>query len=131
MSENLFEIYRTELLDSKDPGKTLRKLYWELLEVSPNRSDIIMINKLIKVYGRWNVFYAVVEIYGMKNPVLEKNTYGLFKTIIDKKLRDERNPMTASDIDLTSLSKKRKKQIEQYKEEAKDRVLPESYREEE
>lgn len=131
MSENLIDIYKTELTSSKSPSKTLRRFYWELLELEGSRSDIIMINKLLRLYGKWRVFYAIIEIYGMKNPVLAGNTYGLFKTIIENKLKEERLPQTASDVDLTSLARKRKKLLEELKETLDKLDLPESYREDE
>lgn len=65
--ENISEYYFEQLKSSQTPGVVLLKFYRELLSKEVTKADAIMINKLIKVFGRFTTFFAILELVNIKD----------------------------------------------------------------
>ena len=111
--ENAAEFYYEKLRTSDKPGFTLALLYQELLGREITRSEIIMYNRLVKIFGRFTVFFATLDLANVTK--LSDVPYGLlYKICKDRLERMSQNDITAaSSIDLnreiTSMEKEQEK----------------------
>jgi hypothetical protein len=99
--ENIAEFYYAKLKDTTNPGLTLATFYQELLGRTITKSEIIMYNRLIKVFGRFTVFLATLDLVNVQN--LTDVPYGLlFKICKDRIEKLSQNDITtASSTDLS------------------------------
>lgn len=77
--ENLADIYSKKLVDTTNVGLTLTKFMCELINKKPSRYYIIRINKLIKIFGRWDVYFAIIELANVKD--LKEDVYPILFAI--------------------------------------------------
>lgn len=77
--ENELEFYYEKLKDSTSPTNILLALFQGITGISPTRSEVIMVNKLVKLFGRFTVFFSIVDL--SKYEKLEGNVYPLLYTI--------------------------------------------------
>lgn len=82
--ENVAEYYFERLSKSLTPGPVLTELYGALYNFKTTRSEIIMFNKLIKVFGRFTVFFSTIDLAGTY-PVRQDNPYPLLYAICKNK----------------------------------------------
>lgn len=61
--ENLSDIYFERLSQTTNPGGVLARFLCEILELDITKAHIIMMNKLIRVFGKYTVFFSVLDIY--------------------------------------------------------------------
>jgi hypothetical protein len=87
VSENLVDIYYKQLIidNCPEPGKILSKFYWELFSIPPSVGDIMVFNKLIKLFGREIAFETVVDTYGVNGVNTDKALWPLFLAIAKRK----------------------------------------------
>lgn len=90
--ENIADFYYNKLADEQHPGKLLTSM---LFEIFPNvnsekyfRSVLIAINKAIGIYGRYNVYFAILLL---SNSRIDFDTflYPLLSKVILNKFKDE------------------------------------------
>jgi len=77
--ENQAEFYYEKLKSNVNPGAVLLDFYREITGTDAGRTEIIMLNKLIKLFGRFTVYFAVMEL--SKYDKIEGNIYPLLFTI--------------------------------------------------
>lgn len=77
--ENQAEFYYEKLKSSTNPGQVLLEFFREMTSRDAGRSEIIMINRLIKVFGRFTVYFGIMDLSKIEN--LEGNLYPLLYTI--------------------------------------------------
>ena len=104
--EGIVDIYLKDLGTIKQPGLHLAKFMWEVLGKSPNKNDIIQLSRLVKLYGRLNVFTALLEVIEVEN--LGNDYYGLIVYIIKRNLLKGKS---TSSEDLSSYVTQIKKDI--------------------
>jgi hypothetical protein len=87
MSEGLVNIYFKRLIvdNEPNPGKILSQFFWELFEVAPKVQDIILFNKLIKLFGREIVFEVVIDSFNINGIDTDKSLYPLFLSMAKRK----------------------------------------------
>ncbi len=69
--ENSAEYYYEKLKSDDRPGAVLASLYCSLYNTEVTRSEIIVCNKLVKVFGRFTVYFAILDMVGSKPDALE------------------------------------------------------------
>lgn len=74
--ENQAEFYYEKLKASTNPGKVLLELSRELVD---KELGIILINKLVKLFGRFTVFFSIMDLSKIEK--LDGNLYPLLYTI--------------------------------------------------
>lgn len=82
--ENQAEFYYEKLKNSTNPATTLCEFFTEITGRAYSRSEIIMMNKLIKVFGRFTVYFAVMDL----SHIVEKmgdNVYGFLYSSCKKR----------------------------------------------
>lgn len=77
--ENQAEFYYEKLKNSTNPAQVLLEFFTEFVGKQGGRSEIIMFNKLLRMYGRFTVFFAIQDL--TKYEHLEGNLYPLVYTI--------------------------------------------------
>ncbi len=76
--ENLSESYYKKLESSDKPGVTLAEFYCSLYKKEVTRSEIIMCNRLVGMFGRFLVYYAIMSMFSTKPDGAEEPQTYLF-----------------------------------------------------
>lgn len=111
--ENVAEFYYEKLKASTNPGLILATLYKELLNRQITKSEIIMYNRLVKIFGRFTVFFATLDLANVTK--LSDVPYGLlYKICKDRLERMSQNDITAASStdlnkEITSMEKEQEK----------------------
>ena len=74
---------------SDKPGLVLANYYCALFEKDRTRSEIIMCNKLVKVFGRSTVFFSILDMNGYHADKEIESPYTLLYTICRKRFEAE------------------------------------------
>ncbi len=115
MVENLSDKYWNQLHKSQEPMRVLHSFYMELFDKEFSRKDVALFNKLLRIYGREEIFYTILDIHDMKKPNLY-SPYNLFAAIIKNRLKKKRGvDSLLSSKDLTADLRKKSKAIEEQK----------------
>lgn len=61
-TENITELFYTKLKTTTNPGVVLSQFYGILMGIQVGRSEIIAINRLIKIFGKFSVFMAILDV---------------------------------------------------------------------
>jgi len=116
--ENLTAYYYEKIGNTNNPGTELAKFFCELFERQVTKSEIILFNKLVKAFGRYTTYFAIIDMWG-SNPeqVLDHNWAAL--TYYCKRRLDKTNDIPTNDVykNLTSFIEKKQKEIEELKKE--------------
>jgi hypothetical protein len=83
MAEGLADSYFEKLNSDTNPGATLAKFYSELFNLTYGVKTVVMFNRLVKLYGKTNVFFSILEIGDTAD---HTNIYGLINYICKKRL---------------------------------------------
>jgi hypothetical protein len=94
MEENAAETYYRKLSGATNPATILCDFYKTITGRPWGRSEIIMFNKLIKIFGRYTVFFAVLDLANVQ--ALSAYPYRLLFTICKNRLEK------INQVDLTS-----------------------------
>jgi len=115
MPENLIDLYYEKLYKEDKPGNTLTSFFCELFEQGRDRKLYMTFNKLLRLYGRDIIFFAITEIYDMENITID-NIYPLLAYVCRRRTQTKfGNTSVANFIDLTSEIKAREKLTEKAK----------------
>ena len=90
--ENIADYYYNKLNDVDQAGKLLTQMAFQLFEVDSKkyyRRVIQSINKAIKVYGKYRVYFALLSMTTMDNINFDTYLYPLISAIILKNLKTE------------------------------------------
>lgn len=82
--ENSAEFFYEKLKSDSNPGAILASFYCSLYDIPVSKSEIIMCNRLIKVFGRFTLFFSILDMSG-SYPDKPDNTYPLLYTICKRK----------------------------------------------
>lgn len=77
--ENKAEFYYEKLKSNVDPAITLREFFTEITGRPVGRVEIIMINRLLKIFGRFTLFFSIMDLSNVRD--LRENLYGILYTI--------------------------------------------------
>jgi hypothetical protein len=79
--ENISEIYWSRLSSTNNPGPVLARFLGELLRISIDKSHIIMMNRLLRIYDRFLILLSVMDLENVKELNKEQSLYPLLFTI--------------------------------------------------
>jgi hypothetical protein len=83
ITENVAEFYYEKLKDTTTPGKLLMKFYRDLLEKPVGVPEIILFNKLVKIFGKYTVFFSVLDLVNVETIT---SLYGILFSICKDRL---------------------------------------------
>jgi hypothetical protein len=98
MEQGLFELYREKLTLESNPGVILARFYCSLYDFNITQDQIKVFNKLLKEFGKENVFYSISDMFTMQN-VTHSNIYPLLKYMCKQrvlKTQDIQVPLTST-----------------------------------
>ena len=79
--ENVLEFYYEKLKKEGKPGNIIYLFYGRLFSIEVNKGHLIMFNRLIRIFGRFIVFFAVLDLAGMSKVDHKNSIYPLMFTI--------------------------------------------------
>lgn len=82
--ENTVEYYYEKLKNATNVGTVMAAHFASLYDVQPSKGIIIMCNRLVKTFGRFTVFFSIVDMAGSYPEPME-NPYPLLYTICKRK----------------------------------------------
>jgi hypothetical protein len=88
--ENLAEYYFEKLPQDTNPGLLLAKFFCQVMDTEVTKSEIMMFNRLIKLYGRSIPYFAILDVGGMDNVKLE-TPFPLLAYFCKKRI-EQKNP---------------------------------------
>ena len=88
--ENQAEYYYDQLSTTTNIGLTLAKFYSSIFGTEINRNIIIIMNKLIKMFGRFTVYFAILDMFGMEDRVDNRENPRALLTYFCKKRTEEK-----------------------------------------
>jgi len=97
--ENIAGEYLTKLKNSSTPGVDLVHFLCEMFGLTPKSSQYAMMNKLIKLYGRNLVFYAVTDMYWVENIDLSKSLFPLLRYFCKKRFKNDNSESETSSLE--------------------------------
>jgi len=83
-AESLADLFFSKLKVATNAGVVLAQFYGAMLNVEVGRSEIIGLNRLIKIFGRTSVFFAIIDISRKGSPFAEFPYGLLYKICKDK-----------------------------------------------
>src|SRR4030066_1739084 len=106
--ENMAEFYYEKLKVTTNAGLDLAHFFKEVTGKDAGRSEIIMINRLVKFFGRFTVYFSILDL--SKIDKLEGNLYPLLYTICKSRFERVHNgeispALQSLDREIASLEK--------------------------
>lgn len=101
--ENQAEFFYEKLRISTNPGQVLLEFYRDIINENAGRSEIIMINRLVKLFGRFTVYFAIMDLSKYDSKDLTGNLFPLVYTIC--RSRFERVHNVSMDVSQEPLDK--------------------------
>lgn len=95
-AENLAELFFAKLKTTSNAGVVLAQFYGALLNTDVGRSEVIMLNKLVKLFGKNSVFFSIIDI--SRKESFPEFPYGLLFKICKTKLETT----TQADVAMSS-----------------------------
>lgn len=83
-AENLAELYYAKLRTGTNTGLVLAQFYSALTGKNIGRAEVISFNRLLKVFGKSNVFMAIIDVARLEE--IPEFPYGLFYKICKDRL---------------------------------------------
>jgi len=128
--ENLVETTLEKLKDSTNPGRILCDLWIQLFSVRFSPHLVQQFHRLIKIYGRYRVLFAIVNLsdtyYGRYETITANNPYALIAHLCKADVKDSYASQLENSEDTLSVY------VEAYKERvnSKERIdMPQSFEE--
>lgn len=89
MVEGIAEHYWGLLVNSEVPSRVLTQFFSAVFDITPSKEVYGIMGKLVRLYGRRQVFMAILELTKVKNFNPKESFYGLLNHILMQKLKKE------------------------------------------
>lgn len=116
--ENISDLYYEKLSKTDKPGAILAKFYEGIFDKPYSVQNIIMFNKLIKVYGKYIPFFAILDLFSYEKVEITDNMFGILSYYCKKRLEQKTEIIVLNDAykDLDTTVKKIIERIDEQKE---------------
>jgi hypothetical protein len=102
--------------------------YLDLFGVKPDRGQAIIFNKLIRLYGRYRLFFAIISLYGFDS-FDRGGFYPLLNTLILRSMKKESGiGHLHGSKDLTKFSKEREEKMQRARDKSDKIKIPEVFK---
>lgn len=113
--ENVAEFYAKELYTIEKPAVHLAKFLSEVAGKPLSRDSIVMMGRLVNIYGRKFVYLSILDVGDMYSRLdTEKNLFGLLSYFCKKRLESSLEGYK-KEVDLTNKIKEINESIEKQK----------------
>jgi hypothetical protein len=118
------EYYYSQLAKADNPGVILSAFYCGFYGIKQTRSEIIMFNKLLKVFSRFTVFSSVMDLIGSKHMRMEDPYPYLFEICQRKFETTHLDSSLQARESLTKYLEKLDEELEEFKKNRKKLKIP-------
>lgn len=91
--ENKTEYYYEQLKDTITPGVTIADYYCKVYGIEKTKSETMMFNRLVGIFGRFVVFFSVSRMIGTY-PEKQENVFPLLYTICSNRFEETHGEFT-------------------------------------
>lgn len=119
LNENTSEFYYERLTSSTNPGLVLAQFYGNTFSREITKSEIIIFNKLLRLYGRFVVYFSILDMSSMSDINFE-NIFPLLSFFCKKRLEQKYGITLVEGQDLNKVATNIEKQIEK---QAKSKIV--------
>lgn len=117
VTENSAEFYYEKLVNSTNPGLVLAQFFGNVFNRQISRTDVILFNRLLKIYGRFVVYFTILDLTSMTDLDFSKDLYGIFSYFAKKRLDQKYGIVMVESNDLNKVALSWGKAIEKQKKE--------------
>jgi hypothetical protein len=116
--ENTADLYYEKLGSTDKPGGVLAKFYEEIFSRPYSVQDIILFNKLVRVYGKYIPYFAILDLFSYEKAEIGDNMFGLLSYYCKKRLEQKTEVAVLNDAykNLDTVADKVLERIEQLKD---------------
>lgn len=115
ISENLSDLYYEKLTTQNNPGVVLAQFYGQVFGVEVSRNDFIMFNRLLNLYGRFIVFFTILDMTSVKDLNLSDSPYQLLSYFAKRRLEQKYGVVVIEGQDLNKMASTLESKIEKQK----------------
>jgi hypothetical protein len=87
--ENIADLYYEKLEKTDRPGNVLARFYEGIFDKPFSVQDVIMFNKLLKVYGKYVPFFAVLDLFSYEKAEIKENMFGLLSYYCKRRMEQK------------------------------------------
>jgi len=117
--ENIADLYYEKLSKDDRPGNILAKFYEVTFDVPYSIQNIVMFNKLVRIYGKYIPFFAILDLFSYEGVEIKTNMFGLLSYYCKKRM-EQKTEMVVLNDSYKSLDKSVKDILERIDEQKKN-----------
>jgi hypothetical protein len=117
ITENSAEVYYEKLVKSTNPGLILAQFFGNVFSRSIGKTEVILFNRLLRIYGRFVVYFSILDLTSMKELDFNQDLYGILSYFAKKRLDQKYGIVLVESNDLNRFATSVAKQIEKQKKE--------------
>jgi hypothetical protein len=95
--ENIADLFYEKLGTAESPGNILAQFYNSIFDQPNSVQKIIMFNKLIKVYGKYIPFFAILDLFSYEKAEVTENMFGLLSYYCKRRLEQKTELVVLND----------------------------------
>jgi len=122
--ENIVDSYYAKLGTTDNIGRLLADFYGEITSVTVTRNEVIMCNRLITIFGRFIVFFSILDLGKYQSEDIKGTPYPLLFAICKSRYERTSESSPASSTNLNKILADREKEIDRIKNE--EVIIPDS-----
>jgi hypothetical protein len=115
-SENVADLYYERLSSSTNPGLVLAQFFGNVFDRRITRNEVILFNRLLKIYGRFVVYFSILDMSSMTEINFD-SLYPLLSYFAKKRLDQKYGIVLVESQDLNKVALSLEKQIEKQKKQ--------------
>lgn len=113
--ENAAEFFYEQLSTTVNPALVLCRFYGTVFEREYGRSEVIMFNRLLKLYSKYTIYFSILDMSSMDNINFEAGTFGLLSYFCKKRIEQKFGVQVSNIINLDRDINRIEKDIEKQK----------------
>lgn len=115
--ENIADLYYEKLGKTEKPGNILATFYEGIFDKPHSIQNIIMFNKLIRVYGKYIPYFAILDLFSYEKAEVGDNMFGLLSYYCKKRMEQKAELVVLNDAykNLDAVAQKVLERIENQK----------------
>lgn len=88
--ENISEFYYERLQTTTNPGLELARMFGSVFERDVGKSELILFNRLLRLYSRFTLYFAILDLASMKDLDFN-NLFPIISYFCKKRLEQRQN----------------------------------------
>lgn len=113
--ENAAEFFYEQLSTTTNAALVLSRFYGTVFEREYGRAEVIMFNRLLKLYSKFTIYFSILDMTSMDNINFEAGTFGLLSYFCKKRIEQKFGVQTSEIINLDKDIDRIEREIEKQK----------------